>query len=69
MISPQRAAIDEYYEQIEDYDNEWFKVRFELSEEAVKQKYIEIFGRIYSLDELKKIKTRGLSWNALREFL
>ena len=69
MISPWIAAIDEYYEQLEDYDNEWFKVRRELSEEEVKQKYIVIFGKVYSLDELKKIKTRGMSWNALREFV
>lgn len=69
MRGPWINAIREYYLQIEDYENEWFKVYNELSEEELKQKYIEIFGKIYSVDELKKIETHGMSWNEFREFV
>ena len=69
MRGPWVNAISEYYMQTEDYDNEWFNVCNELSEEELKQQYIEIFGKIYSLDELNKIETRGMSWNELQEFV
>lgn len=69
MRGPWADSIREYYEQIEDYDNEWFKVCNGLSEEELKRKYIEIFGKIYSIDEFKKIETHGMPWNELREFV